>query len=181
MDHIGIGNAQPEVGRRHRAFGDLCGSAGAIGRRWSVRRPLRRAARRLAHAEVALSRLAGAIAASDEALERDRAARDAARSAPPLVMQPRTVNVLIAGMAVCDALLVSVALQSGYAAITPATALILSGGIGVALVALGKKAGERLATFHRLDDQGARWGVLAGLAATVLAIASVGLTLLRVA
>jgi len=180
MEQTLSGPAHPDLTRGHRALGDLRGAGGSIARRRSIRRLLRRAAGRLVAAEVALGRLEGARAASIDALEREQAARGLAPSAA-LVMQPRTVNVLIAGMAACDTLLVSAALQTGYAAITPASALVLSGGIGIALVALGKKTGERLATFHRLEDQGARWGVLAALAATVTAIASVGLTLLRVA
>lgn len=168
-------------GRRARALGDLRGSAGAIARRRSIRRRLGKARRELAAAERSLGRLADAVRGLRRAQDREQTAEVQARSAPALVMQLRTVNALIVGMAACDALLVSAALQAGYATITPAASLVLAGGIGVALVCLGKKLGERLSTFHRLDDQGARWGVVAALTVTVVAIACVGLTLLRVA
>lgn len=179
-DAIPFVHQSSDLARRQRALADLRGAAGSMARRRSIRRPLQRAARRQADAESALGRLDGAISMVEESGDHERAARFAARAAPPLTMRPRTVNVLIGAMALCDALLVSTALQAGYSTITPAGALVLSIGIGVALVALGKKTGERLATFHRLDDQGPRWGVLAALAAAVVVIASVGLTLLRV-
>jgi hypothetical protein len=82
-------------------------------------------------------------------------------------------------MGVADAARVSGALARIDPALSPALALSLAAGIGLSLIALGKKLGNTLATYDRLHDQSARWGVVGFVLAAVVLIGSVGLTLLR--
>ena len=162
-----------------RAAADLRGAAGRAARRRKVTRPLRRSDRALARGS---ARVATLVHLARGAAEAGRLA-DAARSCVPAGaharIRPRTVNALVALMALCDALLVSAALTKADQDVGPAVALVLSVGIGTALVALGKKLGHELATFERLRDQSARWGVIVAITTVIVVIAAIGLTLLR--
>jgi hypothetical protein len=164
-----------------RGAADLRGAAGRAARSRPVRRCLRASGRQLQRAERSAAALARAVTELGHAAHHAHVADASCAGSPPLTMLPRTANVLLAVMAVCDWTIASVAFQAGDRDIGPLASYVLAGGIGLTLVFLGKKAGERLATFRRLDDEAARWAVLVAIAMVVVAIAPVGLTLLRVA
>ncbi len=162
-----------------RAAADLRGAAGRAARRHKVTRPLKRSDRALARSSSQVATLhhrAGDVAVAGRRAELAHAGVPA--GAHPRI-RPRTVNLLVALMALCDALLVSAALQHADEHVSPLVAIVLALGIGTALVALGKKLGHELATFERLRDQSARWGVIVALTTVIVVVAAVGLTLLR--
>ena len=166
---------------KQRGDADLRGAAGRVARSRAVRRALRVSGCKLCRAERAVRVLVRAVDDVRHAEARVAAAEAATWGTPPLAMRPRTTNALFCAMAVCDWTVASAAFRQSGPAIDPLTSFVFAGGIGLSVVVLAKKGGERLATFRRLDDQAARWPVLAAIAACIVMIASVGLTLLRVA
>jgi len=164
---------------RNRAAADLRGAAGRAAGRRQVTRPLKRSDRALARGSSRVATFGHRAADAAVAYRLSEIARTRVPPGAAPRIRPRTVNALVVLMALCDALLVSAALQHADDRLSPAVALVLALGIGTALVALGKKLGHELATFERLRDQSARWGVISAITAVIVAIATIGLTLLR--
>lgn len=162
-----------------RGFADLRGTAALATRKRRVRRPLRNAGRAKARAEARLPTLAEAAIRLSSVTSQTDGHTAAAVDAPQPTLSFRTANLMTAAMGFADAVLVSSALQKADPHLSPAMAMLLASGIGMALVMTGKKLGTTLATFDRLRDQSTRWGVAAGLVAVLATIGSAGLTLLR--
>lgn len=163
----------------HRAAADLHGAAGRAARRRRVTRALKRSDRALARGSSNVAMLVHRANDAARAVERAAVARSRVPAGAHPRIRPRTLNAIVVLMALCDTLLVAAALQHADDRLSPLIATILAAGIGTALVALGKKLGHELATFERLRDQSARWGVIVAISTTILMIAMMGLTLLR--
>lgn len=173
-------SAVPRDPELHRAAADLHGAAGRAARHRRVTRPLKRSDRALAHGSSNVATLGHRASDAARATERAAVARSRVPAGAHPRIRPRTLNAIVVLMALCDTLLVASALQHADDRLSPLLALILAAGIGTALVALGKKLGHELATFERLRDQSARWGVIVAISTVIVVIATLGLTLLRI-
>lgn len=162
-----------------RGLADLRGTAARAARHRRVRRPMRRAGRHRTDAEALVPTLEHAY----QAYRRAESAAAQDLNATSGLAQPtlthRGANILTVVMGSADTILVAGALQRIDPSLSQAMALLLSLGLSVSLIAIGKKIGTTLATFDRLHDQSTRWAVIGGLTAIVLLIGSAGLTLLR--
>lgn len=163
-----------------RGLADLRGTAARAAKHRKVRRPMRRAGRHRTDAEALMPTLDHTYQAYRRAELDATSDLDATIGIAQPTLTHRSANILTIVMGSADTVLVAGALQRIDPSLSQAMALLLSLGISVALIALGKKIGTTLATFDRLHDQSTRWAVIGGLTATVILIGSAGLTLLRI-
>ena len=132
-----------------RAAADLEGHAHRGARRRRVRRQRERALRLHAVATALLRRLTVAVTELENQAHvvEEREHDASATPVPPISF--RLATALLVVLALCDVVLVGSAFQRADRNLSPALALLVACGIGVALVALGKLLGTKLARARR--------------------------------